>query len=308
MNVSGESKEWPPDELRRVLREHAGLDLLTVRAASAGESRSAFWITDRTGTVSVLKIIPGAPPEALDHLRALDAVLARLGDGGYPAPRFRIIGNAPGLVFWVQQRLPGSTLDHGPGGADRATLARLLPELLRLNDAQAGLGTGQRRWRSLLIQTLTTGGDGYCLHSTLLASPDARDLLPVLRRIADRCCPAIPDGEDFVHYDFTPANLLSDGAAITGVIDINPPVLAGDRAFDLATLLFYHYDHDDIRGVLHGRLLELAGPRAASAYLAHMVLRQVDWSLRHHPSATATRRHLRLAKAITADIGHSPAG
>jgi len=37
----------------------------------------------------------------------------------------------------------------------------------------------------------------------------------VLRRTADRCGPAIPDGEDFVHCDFTPANLLCDGTAIT---------------------------------------------------------------------------------------------
>jgi hypothetical protein len=42
----------------------------------------------------------------------------------------------------------------------------------------------------------------------LQASPAARDLLPVLRRIGDRCGPAIPDGQDFVHYDFTTANLL----------------------------------------------------------------------------------------------------
>jgi hypothetical protein len=69
-------------------------------------------------------------------------------------------------------------------------------------------------------------------------------------------------------------------------------------------LLFYYYDHDEIRGLLRARLLDLAGPRAASAYLAHMVLRQVDWSLRYHPAAAATRRHLRLGRAITADIGH----
>ncbi len=37
-----------------------------------------------------------------------------------------------------------------------------------------------------------------------------------------------------------------------------------------------------------------------------MVLRQVDWSLRHHPTAAATQRHLRLARIITADIGHTP--
>jgi Ser/Thr protein kinase RdoA (MazF antagonist) len=292
------TRAWSPGELRRVLREHAGLDVVAVRAASGGESRHAFWVTDRAGAVSVLKIMPDAPPGTAGQLRALDAVLARLGDRGYPAPRLAVIGEVPGLVFWVQSRLPGRVLDD-----NGRMVARLLPDLLRLNDAQAGLGTGPRGWRSLITRTLTAGGDGYCLHSTLSASPDARDLLPVLRRIGDRCGPAIPDGEDFVHYDFTPANLLCDGTAITGVIDINPPVLAGDRAFDLATLLFYYYDHDEIRGLLRARLLDLAGPPTASAYLAHMVLRQVDWSLRYHPAATATQRHLRLGRAVTADIG-----
>jgi len=210
-------------------------------------------------------------------------------------------------VFWVQQRLPGSAVDHGQQRPDGAALARLLPELLRLNDAQAGLGTGPGGWPGLLTRTLTTGGDGYCLHSTLQARPDTCDLLRVVRRIGDRCGLAIPAADDFVPYDFTLANLLSDGAAITGVIDINPPVLAGDRAFDLATLLFYLYDHDDIRDLLRAGLLELAGPQAARVYLAHMVLRQVDWSLRHHPTAPATQRHLGLARLVTADIGHRPA-
>jgi Ser/Thr protein kinase RdoA (MazF antagonist) len=305
--VTGGTRPWLSGELRRVLREQAGLDLVTLTAASGGESRTAFWATDQAGAVSVLKIMPDAPPGAAGRLRALDAVLAQLRDRGSPAPRISAIGQLPQLVFWVQQRLPGSALDRGQPEPDHQLIARLLPGLLRLNDAQAGLGTGPCAWRALITQTLTAGGDGYCLHSTLRASPQARDLLPVLRRIGERCGPAIPDGQDFVHYDFTPANLLSDGAAITGVIDINPPVQAGDRAFDLATLLFYHYDHDQIRDLLRARLLDLAGPRAAAAYLAHMVLRQVDWSLRHHPAAPTTRRHLHLARLVTDDIGHNPA-
>ena len=162
------SSEPSPDELRRVLREQAGLDLVALTSAG-GESRNAFWATDRAGTVSVLKIMPDATPEAAGYLRALDAALARLRDRGYPAPRFRAIGHVPGLVFWVQQRLPGSTLDSAQGEPDREALARLLPELLKLNDAQAGLGTGPGGWPGLLTRTLTTGGNGYCLHSTLQA-------------------------------------------------------------------------------------------------------------------------------------------
>ena len=177
--------------------------------------------------------MPDAPPEAAGHLRALDAVLARLRDRGYPAPRLHAVGHVPGLMYWVQQRLPGSPLDRGPGGPDGAALARLLTELLALNDAQADLGTGPRRWRSLLTR--------------------------------------------------------------------GPRLRPGDLAV-------YHYDHDDIRDVLRARLLNLAGPEAACAYLAHMVLRQVDWSLRHHPAAAATRRHLRLANVITADIDRTLPG
>jgi Ser/Thr protein kinase RdoA (MazF antagonist) len=293
------------DGLARVLREQAGLDVSALRSAAGKESGSAYCMTGAAGTVSVLKIVRGAGPELADRLRALGAVLDRLRDQGYPAPRFDAVGQVPGLVFWTQQRLPGAALDPARA-ADRAALARLLPELLRLNGAQAGLGAGSHRWPGLIAGTLTTGGDGYCMHSTLQARPGTRDLLRVLRQVGDRCGPSIPAGGDFVHFDFTPANLLADGGAITGVIDINPPVLAGDRAFDLATLLFYLYDHDDIRGVLHSRVLELAGPIAAQAYLAHLVLRQVDWSLRHHPAAAATRRHLRLARLVAADLDHTP--
>jgi Ser/Thr protein kinase RdoA (MazF antagonist) len=299
-----------PAGLLTLLREQAGLDLAALSPASGGESHSTFWATDRSGTVSVLKILPGAGPGAVARLRTLDEVTGRLRDRGYPAPRIQAIGQAPGLVFWTQQRLPGSTLDRRSADAGRAAaLARLLPELLWLNDAQAGLGGGGRGWRDLIARTLTVGGEGYCVHATLQARPDTREMLRTLRRIGDRCSPAVPDGgADYVHYDFTPANLLSDGRSITGVIDLNPPPLSGDRAFDLATLLFYGYDYDDLRRPLTTRLLELTNSGAARAYLAHMVLRQVEWSLRHYPGAPATRHHLRLAGLVLSGIGSTRGG
>ena len=230
-----------------------------------------------------------------------------------------------GRAFWIQERMPGHTLSAAGGDPDGAALSRLLPELFRLNEAQAGLGLadsagadsagadnagagGSRgdsagAWPRLITTTLLAGGDGYCLHSTLEARPDTRELLAAVRRIGESCGPAIPPGVDFTHFDFHFLNLLGDGRVITGVIDINPPPVTGDRAFDLATLVFYVYDDDRLRPPILDRLFGLAGRQAARAYLAHMVLRQVEWSVRHYPSAPATRRHLRLARLILGDIG-----
>ena len=291
-----------PAGLLRVLRDEAGLGLATLAPAGAGESGAAFWVTDHAGTVGLLKIMPGPAEAALAQLRALEAMVNRLRDRGYPAARLTAFGRTAAFGFWIQQRLPGRPLDRSPGFPDLSRLATLLPELIRLNDLQAGLATGAADWPALLVRTLTEGGDGYCLHATLAARPDTRDLLQAVRDIGARCGPAIPPGTDFMHYDFTPTNLLADAATITGVIDINAPVLPGDRAFDLATLLFYVYDHDGIRARLGARLLELAGYQAARAYLAHIVLRQVEWSVRHYPAAAATRRHLRLARQVITDI------
>jgi hypothetical protein len=80
---------------------------------------------------------------------------------------------------------PGETLAGRPDELRRALreqagLDRLLPELTRLNDAQTGLGTGPGGWPGLLLGTLSTGGDGYCVHSTLEARPDTRELLRVM--------------------------------------------------------------------------------------------------------------------------------
>jgi streptomycin 6-kinase len=81
----------------------------------------------------------------------------------------------------------------------------------------------------------------------LAARPDTRELLSALHRIGEKCGPAVPSSVDFTHFDLHFLNLLSGGQVIAGVIDVNPPPLRGDRAFDLATLVFSVYDHDELR-------------------------------------------------------------
>jgi aminoglycoside phosphotransferase (APT) family kinase protein len=80
-------------------------------------------------------------------------------------------------------------------------------------------------------------------------------VLAVVRQTAGSCLAATPERDDFVHHDFTLANLLTTGTGISGVIDINPPALTSDRGVDLATMLFYVYD-----GTLLQRLRRHRGP------------------------------------------------
>lgn len=291
-----------PEQLLQVLRDHGLQEIQTLRPADGGESGNAFRATDRSGKVSIVKVLPAAGLDTESQMRALDTTVRRLRERGYPAPSLRDFGYADGQLFWVQELLPGTPLDPGTGMPCLSAFVALLPDLIRLNDAQAGLRTGTQRLGDLIRITLAVGGDGYCVHATLERDPRTRDLLTLLRNTGDRYGGDIPDHGDYVHYDFNPANLLSDGTAITGVIDVNPPIITGDRAFDLATLLFYLYDHDALREGLRARLLELAAPRVAATYLAHMVLRQVEWSLRHYPGAPATQRHLRLARLVVDDF------
>ena len=289
------------------MREQAGLDLVSLRPAG-GESGAAFWARERGGATWMLKIAPGPAAGVADALDALQAVTGRLRDRGYPAPRVRATGQAAGSAFWITERLPGRVLSGAGGTPGYAAVSRLLPELFRLNDAQAGLGAGGTAFRDLITRTLVTGGDGYCLHSTLAARPDTRELLAALRRIGEICGPAVPPGADFTHFDFQFMNLLSDGRAITGVVDINPPPVHGERAFDLATLAFYVYDTGELRRPILARLASLASRAAVRAYLAHLVLRQVEWSVRHYPAAPATRHHLHLARLVLSDIGTDDRG
>jgi aminoglycoside phosphotransferase (APT) family kinase protein len=297
------SRDGDRPGLAAAVREQAGLDVVTLTPAG-GQSGAAFWARERGGSTWMLKLVPGPVAEALDSLRDLEAVTGRLRERGYPAPRVRAIGQAGGSAFWITERLPGQGLSAAGEDPGHAAVSRLLPELFRLNDAQAGLGSGGPGWRELITRTLVSGGDGYCLHSTLATRTDTRELLAALRRIGENCGPAVPPGADFTHFDFQFMNLLSDGRVITGVIDINPPPVSGDRAFDLATLAFYVYDHDELRRPILARLADLASWPAARAYLGHIVLRQVEWSVRHYPGAAATRHHLCLARLVLADLGH----
>ena len=177
-----------------------------------------------------------------------------------------------------------------------------LPRLLELNQLQAGGNPpGRRDWPAYVVETVMVGAQGYCLIDTLrTTSPATAELLGVLQGIASAHAGDECRTDDIVHFDFTAMNVLVEDEQVSGVIDWEG-ACAGDRAFDLATLLFYAYDVPELRERLWRHALELAAPGPLGVYLAHLILRQVEWSIRNHDQAIV-KHFLGITEGLLGDL------
>lgn len=194
---------------------------------------------------------------------------------GVPTARRELAAHVDGVRVIVQQRLPGcppSTLD-----------AALITQMLAVNDRLAGLLAGDPDPRPVPLY-LTGDGPGFCLHDPL-AGYDRRTarLLDWVHEVGAGGSAMI--GDDLVHLDFHPGNVLVADGRLTGVVDWDGAT-RGDRHFDLNTLGFHLAGHQPgLLGPVEDRLAEISAHRRR-AYWAHMSLRQVDWSIRHHDAGT----------------------
>jgi hypothetical protein len=143
---------------------------------------------------------------------------------------------------------------------------------------------------------LTGDGPGFCLHGPL-AGHDRRTarLLSWIEAVGAASPPAMA-GDDLVHLDFHPGNVLVDGSgAVTGIIDWDGAA-RGDRRFDLVTLRFaIPPDQPALAARLDAELAERLTADELRPYWASMALRQVDWTIRHHDAHTV-ERYLTIAE------------
>jgi hypothetical protein len=266
-----------PNKILQTINRQHGTDLRLGERFAGGE-QGAYAIVDETGTRSVLKWHLG--DSYVEQFRNARTITEHLAARGYPVPHYEYAGEADGAAYTIQSLLPGSPM----GTLD----ARFLPDLLRLNDLQAGPApVHSRYWQGLIVSSVLHGFQEYCVIETLRRhSSETRELLDRLQEtvktLADTECPV----DDIVHFDFTQANILIKEGEISGVIDWDG-TMAGDRAFDLATLLFYAVDQPDLRQTLWRHASERSSPDAIRLYLAHLIVRQVDWSIRFHGPAGA---------------------
>jgi hypothetical protein len=278
--------------LLQLINEQYGTVFELLARYSSGE-QGAFAIADQDGQRYVLKWEADDGP--LDRLKEMSLVTETLRKVGYPAPRYCLIGHVQGCGYTIQEALPGAPMG--------VVTLRVLPQLLELNGLQTGLAPSEKRdWPGPVVDTVLVGGDGYCLLDSLRTySSTTEELLHTLQGIVIAHWNEQFETNDVVHFDFNPSNILTENGQISGVIDWEG-TCAGDCTFDLATLLFYAYDALDVREHLLQTIRQRVSLAILSVYMAHLILRQVDWSIRYHNPATVDY-YLRVAEDVLRGVG-----
>ncbi|SEH02382.1 Phosphotransferase enzyme family protein [Nonomuraea solani] len=187
---------------------------------------------------------------------------------GIPTPEYELVH--PPIV--VQELLPGTIA--------RVPTAETIQCMIEINQRCRGVLAGRADLPALRLY-LREDGPGFCLHGSL-RSYDSRTryLLDQIEEIG-HAFPDTLEGDDLVHTDFHPENVLVDeNGIVTGVIDWDGAV-RGNADFDLFTLRFdlAHRAPD----------LQVSVPDAVAVVCwAHMSLRMVDWAIRHFAAPDVT--------------------
>jgi aminoglycoside phosphotransferase (APT) family kinase protein len=269
-------------DLLAQLREAADAEIELVGSLPGGQVGAALvaWPDGRQG---VLTQWGDAAEASWQRIERTAELLALAREAGVPAPRYDLVTRLPDRIAIVQERLPGAP----PTRVDLA----LVEELVALAGRGAGLLADRPDIPGLALYLLRSG-PGFCLHEPLVQYDErTRRLLDAVRRIGAASAHRMA-GDDLVHPDLHPGNVLVDRTgAVTGVVDWDG-VGRGDHRFALVTLRFDlaapGVDAQDrsARAAaarwLDNRIDDLIEPATLRAYWAHMGLRMVDWAIRHH--------------------------
>jgi aminoglycoside phosphotransferase (APT) family kinase protein len=249
---------------------HLGLRFL--QPANGGNVGAAY-VAAADGRRSVLTWQPGSPAER--HREIADMLeIARRHD--LPVPRYEHVLPVGSAVAIIQELLPGTQ----PNQVSQDLVEQLVEVNARLRGVLAN--------RPLIPAAglyLRESGPGFCRHEPLRAYSDrTRRLLRWVREVGAGCADAM-GGDDLVHLDFQPANILVDGAdRVTGVIDWDGAA-RGDGRIDLVVLLFGLHSGSGSASTIEwlwDRIREQLTDDELRPYWAHMSLRMVDWAIRHY--------------------------
>lgn len=266
------------------LAEQAGVRL-EIEGCCAGGQVGAAYVRWPDGHRSVLT---GQPGTSLHRARATARNVEFARGAGVPAPRYELVADLDDQVAVVQELLPG----RGPERVDVGLLDQMLAVNRRLYGVLAGTDVAP------VPLYLNESGPGFCLHEPLQThSARSRRLLGWIREIG-RTVPATMTGDDLVHVDYHPGNVLVTDRVISGVVDWDGAA-RGDARFAIVVMRFFgppgRLPPDAVRRV-DTALDEELTPDELRPFWAVLSLRLVDWSIRHFPDAN-TERWLDLAES-----------
>lgn len=253
---------------------------LRYEGPAPGGNVGAGYVRWPDGRASVLTWRPAGQ---VAHEELVADILGVARRHGLPVPAYELITEITGAVVIVQERLPGSVTHP----VDAPAVAAMIDV--------------NRRCRGVLASRsdipapelyLTGDGPGFCLHEPLARHNRRSARLLGWVRDVGASAPARLAGDDLVHCDFQPMNVLRDAAGVvTGIVDWDA-ASRGDARFDLVVLRFGLHGvsgdvatRDLLAGPVDELLAEVLRPEELRWYWAHMSLRMVDWAIRHFTAA-----------------------
>lgn len=261
------------DLVLRELADATGL-VLTWDGACPGGQVGASYVRWPDGHRSVLTWQPAGD---VASARQACALLEVARSAGVPAPRYELVQELPSAVVIVQELLPGRPATT----VGRRTVA----SMVAVNGRCRGLLADRHDLPAPSLYLLADG-PGFCLHEPL-ARYDRRTarLLAQIHEVG-AAGPRCLSGDDLVHLDFHPENVLIDDAGtVTGVVDWDA-IGRGNGDFDLITLRFdLARRAPDLGRWLGEQLADRVPGEVTRVCWAHMSLRLVDWSIRHQTPA-----------------------
>lgn len=257
---------------------------------AAGENHGATKLVDASGTAFVLKVHD--QQDILPRLYRARVVTRRLQALALPAPEYVHIGTVGSTVYWVQSALPGDP-------PEQLTAAQV-EQLLEWNALQKGQAISAEQDWSWYVRAVVYAGESDWVQTLRGYSSETRSLLGRLETLTSGKECALSRGTDLVHGDLGPYNVLAWEGRVSGVVDWDSAG-CGDRALDIAKLLFYAFEDNDLRAPLVAQIVRISGYDALVVLLAYTILAQLDWSIRHH-SAEAVSSWLTYAEGICAAL------
>jgi aminoglycoside phosphotransferase (APT) family kinase protein len=229
------SLTFPNDHAFLTILARFGLD----RSALLGHGGEAWvFAIDEEKVVRILR--PGAPMEEVAHRQELVDELAQ-AKPPFGLPEVLEVKQEGERVYTIERRLCGrSVMDVLPTLSGRQRSA-LIESYLEAVAALGDLHLGPRGWYGELLGpdplTASTWREYLARRAAanLSTFPEFRDVDP--EKLAELL--PEPDRPSFVHLDAFAGNVLTDGEAITAVIDVGVTSVVGDRRLDALSAVVY---------------------------------------------------------------------